>query len=40
MFYYSYKNHNLASEMPLAYDALPDLPETGEILWLFRLHKC
>ena len=36
MFYYSYKNHTLASEMPLAYDALPDLPETGEILWLFR----
>ena len=36
MFYYSYKSHTLASETPLAYDALPDLPETGEILWLFR----
>ena len=36
MFYYSYKNHTLASETPLAFDLLPGLPETGEILWLFR----
>ena len=36
MFCYSYKNHVLASETPLACEPLPALPGTGEILWLFR----
>ena len=36
MAYYSYKNHVLYTEAPFSGPPLDRLPETGEVIWLFR----